>query len=228
MPYLSVRRSLIWSSVVISGLLLVGNLVVWNSNNALNAAADEAARIEHGMLAFKDARFHVVQIQQYLTDAAAVGEADFAEAGKQREAALAELDRLAGLLPEKQAAIGELKQSVQTLYTTGERMVRAYIDQGREAGNAIMKGDNGFDGATEALTKQLDALSGDLHTREEATEAAQKSTRHWMTVASLGVAGLALVFMLLANLFLYRVLMRLLGANPPTPEKWPATSPAAT
>jgi methyl-accepting chemotaxis protein len=205
---------LILSSSVIGILLLVGNLIIWNSNMSLNAAAAETARVEHAMLSFKDTRFHVVQIQQFLTDAAAVGEADFSEAGKQRDAALAELDRLAGLLPEKLAAINDLRGAVKRLYEVGERMVHAYIDQGREAGNAIMKGDNGFDGSAEAVASQLEALAGELHAREEATESTQRQTLRWMLISSVGVAVLALVTMLLGNALLYRVLMKILGSEP--------------
>ncbi len=214
MTKMSVRQSLLLSSVVIGILLLAGNLIIWNSNVSLNKAAEEAARIEHGMLSFKDVRFHVIQIQQFMTDAAAVGEADFSEAGKEREAALSELDRLAGLIPEKRGAIDDLKGAVKRLYETGERMAQAYIKQGREAGNAIMKGGDGFDSSASIVTKQLDALSKELHTQEELTEAAQQETRHWMLLSSVSVAVLALVFTLLSNVLLYRVLMRLLGGEP--------------
>ena len=214
MSALSVKKSLIGSSILVGVLLLSGNLLVWRGNQSLNAAALEAARVEHGMLAFKDARFHVVQIQQFLTDASAVGVADFTEAGKEKTAALGELSNLEQLLPEKRDDIGQLRAGIDRLYTTGERMVHAYIDQGREAGNALMKGENGFDGATEGLTRQLDALAIDLHRQSEVSEQAQHDTRGAMTWTSAGVAGMALVVMLLANFFLYRVLMRLLGGEP--------------
>ena len=214
MSALSVKKSLIGSSILVGVLLLSGNLLVWRGNQSLNAAALEAARVEHGMLAFKDARFHVVQIQQFLTDASAVGVADFTEAGKEKTAALGELSNLEQLLPEKRDDIGQLRAGIDRLYTTGERMVHAYIDQGREAGNALMKGENGFDGATEGLTRQLDALAIQLHQASEISEQAQRDTRGTMTWTSAGVAGMALVVMLLANFFLYRVLMRLLGGEP--------------
>ena len=214
MSALSVKKSLIGSSILVGVLLLSGNLLVWRGNQSLNAAAAEAARVEHGMLAFKDARFHVVQIQQFLTDASAVGVADFTEAGKEKTAALGELSNLEQLLPEKRDEIGQLRAGIDRLYTTGERMVHAYIDQGREAGNALMKGENGFDGATEGLTRQLDALAIQLHQASEISEQAQRDTRGTMTWTSAGVAGMALVVMLLANFFLYRVLMRLLGGEP--------------
>ena len=211
---MSVRQSLVLSSGVVGFLLLAGNVIVWNRSASLESATEETSRIEHGMMAFKDARFHVVQIQQYLTDAAAVGEADFTEAGRNRDAALAKFGQLAKLMPESQTQIDELEGATRQLQEVGERMVHAYVDQGREAGNAIMKGANGFDSATEALTAKLEKMAVELHELEEKTETVQHASRTWMTRTSIGVAALALVIILAANFLLYRALMRMLGGEP--------------
>jgi methyl-accepting chemotaxis protein len=215
MAKMSVRGSLILSSAVIGSLLLAGSLITWQSNHALRASQAATVRVEHGMMAFKDVRYHVVQIQQFLTDAAAVGEADFTEAARERTAALAELDKLAGILPEQQAVVAELKPAVDQLYATGERMAQVYIQEGREAGNAIMKAPGvGFDAAAEALASKLDKLAQALHEREEAAEADEAGTLAWMVQSSTVMGALALMVVLAANFWLYRVLMRLLGAEP--------------
>ncbi|HPU81267.1 MAG TPA: hypothetical protein PLL43_13010, partial [Accumulibacter sp.] len=73
MHKLSIKQILMISAMLVGTLLLLGILIVWNSNASLNAAAEEALRIEQSLLAFKDTRFHVVQIQQFMSDAAAVG-----------------------------------------------------------------------------------------------------------------------------------------------------------
>jgi len=145
MKQLSLKQSLLYSALLICTLLLAGNVVIWRSSSALAVAADDAARAEQAIRLFKDSRYHVVQIQQFLTDAAAVGEASFSEAGEHRTQALNHIDRLAALVPERQAALRQLGDAVRRLYETGERMVHAYVGQGREAGNALMKGDGGFD-----------------------------------------------------------------------------------
>jgi len=211
---LSVGKALSILSVVLGVLLLGSTVLIWVNSADMRATADDTARIEHGMMAFKDARFHVVQIQQYLTDAAAVGEADYGDAQSQRQAAHAQFDTLRTLLPEYRSEVASLNQSVDTLYATGERMANAYIQQGREAGNAIMKGNDGFDAATEAITKSLNELSSRLHRQEEEAEMALNKTLLTMTWTSIAVSGLALVVVLLANLGLYRVLMRMLGCEP--------------
>ena len=211
---LSIRRLVALSASILCALLLLGNLIVWNSNASLAAAAEEASRVEQSIRAFKDTRFHVVQIQQFLTDAAVVGEADFSEATAQREKALSQLERLAGLWPARQAAINELNVAVKRLYDTGERMVKAYVGQGREAGNAIMRADDGFDAAAEKVTKELESLAGELAIVGERSDAAQQQTRTWMLRSSLGVGALALVFVVLSHLWLLRILMKLLGGEP--------------
>jgi methyl-accepting chemotaxis protein len=211
---ISIRKSLTFASFIVGGLMLVGNAIVWHSDVALNRSLEESLRIEHGMMAFKDARFHVVQIQQYLTDAAAVGEEDFSAALKEKQAALAELDNLAAILPERQDSITRIKQRIDSLYTSGSLMATAYVRQGREAGNALMKGTNGFDMATEQITKELDALAATLHSEEEETERQHHLTLDRMSLSSIATSALALILILLSYFWLYRVLMRMLGAEP--------------
>jgi len=194
--------------------LVTGNLIIWRSNTALGAAAEQASQVELAIRTFKDARFHVVQIQQFLTDASAVGEADFREAMEERDAALADLERLGKQLAEKKDAIESMKQAVKRLYDTGETMARAYIDKGRDAGNAIMKGRNGFDDSAKALTEQLDKLAGDLRTLADSSNSAQHETRDWMFHSSMVSGTLALLVVLLSYIFLGKVLMSLLGGEP--------------
>ena len=215
MKNLSVRKLLVLSSGVIGLLLLAGNLIIWNSNASLRAATESAGQVEHAMMAFKDVRYHVVQIQQFLTDASAVGEADYSEAQAEQKAAQEELDRLSSLLPGKQAVIAELKTAVDHLYATGERMANAYIHEGREAGNAIMKAEGtGFDAAAESLAGKLEAMARELHDQEEIAEAGHAATMTRMSLVATGIAAAALLLVLGANFLLYRTLMGILGAEP--------------
>mgnify|MGYP001019219771 CR=1 FL=1 len=162
MKQLSLKGSLFFLALLIGALLVAGNVVIWRSSNAMALAADEAARAEQAVRLFKDSRYHVVQIQQFLTDAAAIGEATFSEAGEHRRQALDHIDRLAALIPERQAALRQLGDAVRRLYEAGERMVHAYVAQGREAGNALMKGEGGFDGSAASAAAALAGLAGEL------------------------------------------------------------------
>lgn len=69
-------------ALLIGALLVAGHVVIWRSSNAMAVATDEAARAEQAIRPFKHSRCHVVGIQPFLTDAAAVGEATFSEAGE--------------------------------------------------------------------------------------------------------------------------------------------------
>jgi methyl-accepting chemotaxis protein len=213
---MSLKQALLVSSLVLGTLLLIANVVIWNSGARLRTSEQEAARIEHGMLAFKNARFHVVQIQQFLTDSAAVGEADFGHARAERQAAREELANVAKAMPEYGAEITPLYQDIDQLSQVGERMASAYIEQGREAGNAMMKGEGGFDAITEIISRKLESLSRRLHGSEEKVETDLHDTVRYMVNVSLAVSGLALLFILVANGWLYRVLICLLGAEPST------------
>lgn len=210
----SVKRSLVVSSAVLAVLLVAGSIFVWRANASLRAVAFETARIEHAMMDFKDVRFHIVQIQQFLTDASVVGEADYKDALAHKNAALAGVDVLARELPESAAAIRAIRGDIESLYAVGTRMADAYITQGREAGNALMKGEGGLDSASLKLTKELDVLADKLHTQTEQADAMQRDTLAWVTLASAAVSGLALVLLLSSNFWLYRVLMDMLGAEP--------------
>jgi methyl-accepting chemotaxis protein len=211
---MSVRAVLIGVGGAMTGLLLIAAIIIWNSGADLRATEAETSRIEHGVLAFTDVRFHVVQIQQFMTDSAAVGEADFAHARAQRQAADTSLSELLKLMPEYTKEISTLQQDVEKLYATGERMANTYITQGREAGNAIMKGAGGFDSATEAITGRLDALAERLHAVEEKAEETLHATVTRMVATSLTVSALATLLMLVAGVWLYRAFMRILGGEP--------------
>jgi methyl-accepting chemotaxis protein len=116
---------------------------------------------------FKDLRYHVVQIQQFLTDVSATHERDgFADAKENWNAARKELAALLELTPEFSDTIKQISNDVEILEQTGEEMANAYIESGIEAGNAIMKRpQTGFDDRSDALSKQLDHLSDDLLAR---------------------------------------------------------------
>ncbi|HRD89232.1 MAG TPA: methyl-accepting chemotaxis protein, partial [Accumulibacter sp.] len=211
---LSLKRSLFYSAVLICALLVGGNIIVWRSSSALSLAANEAAQAEQSVRLFKDTRYHVVQIQQFLTDAAAVGEASLGEAGEQRTQALHHIARLTALLPERQASLRQLDDAVRRLYEIGERMVQAYVGQGREAGNAIMKGDGGFDASAASAAAVLAGLSGELETLAENTRARADAARQRMLYTSVGVAVGTLLCVILSYLGLGKMLLGLLGGEP--------------
>jgi methyl-accepting chemotaxis protein len=114
----------------------------------------------------KDIRYHVVQVQQFFTDASATRELGDAEKSAAEHAAAFDTDtaqaaKIARTIGND-AALGILDQARSAFpayYATGGRMAHAYVEQGVEAGNLLMKE---FDPATDAiseLTEKLDDLA---------------------------------------------------------------------
>lgn len=210
-----IRKLITWSTLVIVLLLVGGEGIIWQSSRSLDKAETEKERLVEAMLAFKNVRYHVVQIQQFLTDASAVGEADFSEALIERDNALAELEKLSNLMPEAKLALNIAKTDVNTLYDVGEHMANVYITQGREAGNRIMKADDGgFDVMSETLANHLDEFASRLDQQVALAADEQKFTRDSMTSWGLGLGSFAIVLILSANIFLGRNILGQLGTEP--------------
>ncbi|CAK0759145.1 methyl-accepting chemotaxis protein [Gammaproteobacteria bacterium] len=215
-PSISIRKLLTIFTISITLLLGIGNFVVWKGNSAaLQIAEEEKQRLLDAVLAFKDIRYHVVQIQQFLTDASVVGKEDYSESQQQRDAAKMMLTHLTKLISDMQDTLREMDRAVDVLYTTGVRMVRAYVNQGREAGNAIMKApDDGFDTVTESIDHKLDYLAESLDSQLNVASQKKQQTVSRVFQSSVLLAVLTLLLIVISNLILSRLLMRLLGGEP--------------
>ena len=209
MKSLSIKRLLLISALLIG--LLMGTLLVTNQLqlNAADRHAEHQAMVVESMMAIKDARYHVVQIQQFLTDVSATGDVGpFADAEENLTGALASLDRLATVMPPMQRTVDELKQKAQRLHQVGVEMANAYINEGQAAGNAIMKRPgSGLDDASASLAEQLEAVvEGQGRELAVATEMVEGSLHHASSVVNwLGLV--VIVLMGLISFFYYRRLI---------------------
>ena len=93
---MSVKRAVHLATAGIIGLVLVINAVAWRGFNADHEAMVAVTEVtEPALVAMVDTRFHVVQIQQFLTDVSATGDdAGFADAAEQAKAAKTSLEKL--------------------------------------------------------------------------------------------------------------------------------------
>jgi methyl-accepting chemotaxis protein len=215
MRQFSLRSQFVTMTVVLAVVFLIGNIMVWTSHLDLLQAEIEKKKLVNASLAFKNIRFHVVQIQQFLTDASVVGEQDYNEANHEKIAALKELKELAKVAPEMASRIVEANGLVTSLYDTGERMANAYLLNGREAGNAIMKAPgNGFDASSELLAGKLDQLASELQNKVLQADELQGNLSASMFYASSGVAGLALFLVIIGNFWIARRIFSTLGGEP--------------
>ena len=172
------------------------------------------------MGALAESRYQLVQVQQFLTDAALTGNPDsLTEAREAQAQALKSLDLLARLAPALAGEARSLKASAAATLAQGERMLPAY-EQGRAEGNALM---DEFDRQVTRSDEQLSALSAHLDT-ETSAEAAGLQASLWQASlqaslwqASLwiaGCAGLTALLLLLAARWLSRRMVQQLGGEP--------------
>jgi len=190
---------------------------------SINTVKGQASRIRSESLPFADVaarmQFEAVNVQQFLTDVSATGEEDgFAEAegaarrfreglAKFRDMAQRENDA------RMQRDLAAIATDFDALYTAGVRMAKAYVSEGRKAGNALM-GD--FDARTTSLAKRIAPLK-----ESQFAEATDKMTA---VVAALtadlwlqyGLLFLSLVVGVGTAVIISRSILRQLGAEPET------------
>ncbi len=211
-------RPLLLGFIAVTLLLLVlqSLAVAFSMNKVL-----ENSRYEHHVAyltgeKMKDIRFHVVQIQQFLTDSSATGERDgFDDAKVHEDLARQKLAELSTLNPQYGSAAREAQQAIDVFYQVGKDMAEAYIRDGRDAGNALMKAPStGFDARAEVLTQQLDRLQGqverDISTVSNETESIIQQSQWFFA----GGSAVLMAIVLLGGWMQYRRVFGLLGGEP--------------
>lgn len=162
------------------------------------------------------ARFHTVQIQQFLTDVSATGDASgFEDAAKHYQLLLDSLQKIESQDASQQPQLASIRSAAEAMYRSGVAMAKVYMLQGREAGNRLMKQPvEGFDDRTATLTQQLLALdsAADSHFSAIASQLEKLLgvSRYGMWL----IALLILVGVLFALWRLYRSLFVVLGGEP--------------
>jgi methyl-accepting chemotaxis protein len=214
---LTVRKTIIVSTVVSLALLLVLAFVVWRGfTTAVEKIQHEHEVVQPSFEAMQEVRFGVVQVQQFLTDVSATAEpGGYDEAQAAYESALKNLDTLARLQPDLATAAKATAEEVKVFNQVGIAMANAYVSKGRQAGNEIMKKpDTGFDARAAILTASMKKLESTL--RERMTSSAKESEDRILDARRNSVLlGLAVaIISALTGVLLFRMLIRLLGDEP--------------
>ena len=165
---------------ILSGLAALLLLVIGAVLGAIHLGNQEtvsAARVSRSLTAqmaparelsglAKDIRYHVVQVQQFLTDASATHELADDERDAAGHAAMFARDadraaQLARRLGNETAGgvVAQMQSAFPGYYAAGQAMVYAYIDGGLQAGNALMKQFDPQADALSELTARLDDLA---------------------------------------------------------------------
>ena len=168
-------------------------IVTWHMFDNIHAGSDEQALYNQASQHLYESRFHIVQVQQFFTDVSATTSRDglmeaerhFKEANEH----LVEFDKLNTGLLNLNMDINLIRQQLNTLYMTGQRMTKAYLEQGQDAGNAVMQDSNGgFDVAVDKLGKQVLALVAEL---DMSMQAGQQKVNSIMQFARWLIVGFA-------------------------------------
>lgn len=216
-PSLSLKKMLFrtgaWITLVLIAQIFVTGLFIAQTGETINR--DNARARARDELAL-NARYHAVQVQQFLTDVSATGDrAGIADAKLHYEKALENMFDYAKLSPEDAERTASIQRRLSEVWKVGQDMADAYVSGGREAGNAIMKAPKvGFDDRTDELEAAMEALSADTHKYFLQVETANtRLMQHTLHIVL--IFAIATIVVLIACLFwFHRQLFSVLGAEP--------------
>ncbi len=160
MKTISLKQLLFFSGLGFVSALIIITIVNLRMSDEVDSTEKHQHLMTGAMLELKTIQFHIVQIQQFMTDIAATGERDaLKEAIDSRDKTLQGLSSIKKNLPDHNLLVGTVEKAVQDLFRTGTNMIDAYLNEGQAAGNEIMKSPGtGFDTASANLTEQVEKL----------------------------------------------------------------------
>ncbi|MBZ4312438.1 hypothetical protein LAN17_22990, partial [Mycobacterium tuberculosis] len=72
------------------------------------------------------------------------------------------LQELARIMPSYLSRVNELEKQLKQVYKVGREMASAYINNGTDAGNSLMKGVGGLDQESARLAESLEKIANEL------------------------------------------------------------------
>ena len=159
------------------------------------------------------ARLEAVQVQQYITDAAATGtEEGIGQALQAVGRAQDALNNVARLDDRLSAQVQQLKHDIEQLYITGQVMVDAYAIS-RNEGNAIMKAPNGFDFQVDRTVEHLRRLTLEVGEISQKTLSEQNEALERAKVQFAVLGAILCVLSVGAGLYVYRQIFAALNTR---------------
>ena len=200
------------------GLLVVGVLASRLSDKVDRIANETLASV----VAVSDMDLQRSQVQQFLTDVsathdrAAYAEAEAAAASFMKDVALLKQQPFYSGDPEAMERLAKIETEFASFQADGKRMAEAYIEEGIEAGNLLMKGTDaqpGFDQASERMGEKLDAVRERQMARaDEIVKAAAAESRS--IISTMVIVGLvAGLVALIAAYWMARSFVRQVGGE---------------
>lgn len=200
----SIKALLIYVASALALANVVFVVLLWQAFQAIDASLVEASRKQTTSDALNHTRFHVVQIQQFLTDVGATHEDDgFSAAQENLNGALDALDRAAQSEPNLQSRLDSLKQEITHLHASGVKMGWDYVKLGNDAGTATMKSAGGLDDAVVKVTQSLDGLTEQLNRELTAAKQLLDDNLHIYSVSRIAFSIGLLLFVVISLFVIY-------------------------
>ena len=196
-------------------------LVDWRMTFSLAAVKERALLVRSESLPMADEaarmQFQTVNVQQFLTDVSATGEpGGFDDAEKSARDFRGSIAKFAAMARRENndklaADIQAISTNFDAMYEVGVRMAKAYVQEGREAGNRIMKD---FDARCDALSDSITPLKeGQLKEADEQVSAVVGALSADLTLQYILLA-VSLAIGLVTAWLVSRGILRQLGAEP--------------
>ncbi|MEQ1603169.1 MAG: methyl-accepting chemotaxis protein, partial [Methylophilaceae bacterium] len=212
----SLSRSFKFLAMAIVGIGALSIGISEHLTNEVKQIDAQATQLQAQANHAHELQFHVVQIQQFLTDVSATGDrGGFAEAAEHFQASNVLLDQMSKALPQYSDALNEVRSKLNTFNETGKRMAETYIANGQAAGNAMMKmPETGFDDSSLALVAALDKVVLPIEQQNEVLNVTggNKTAQLGWLIALINGAAWSLLLLVLFGLG--RQLMKALGGEP--------------
>ncbi len=195
--------------IIVSTFLIIASLIfvflLWNVFSQIEKTISQQLTQNHTVIALKDTRFHVIQIQQFLTDVGATrNEAGFAEAKENLNSAFQSLSAIESLKPELLNESRQLKQEISAMHQAGITMAWEYINNGVEAGNIIMVAPGtGLDDTAVLLANHLEELSETLNNDLEISNQALNDLLSSSRTTQISYAILLLIGVIVSLMLIY-------------------------
>ena len=212
---LSFKNILMLFAFLLSIMMLSSHLIVWKFDRDQKISYKQNNFNYENIINMKDIRFHIVQIQQFMTDSSVIGSMDISEATNEYKLAKNQLQLLSSSNPSLKTKITKINQELDTLYNTGTKMVSAYVTSGRDAGNIIMKDPtDGFDKHADKLTSSLDEITALLNQSISQSKISLGNNENMVTYINVFMSLLSLSIVLISNYFLGRYILNVIGGEP--------------
>ncbi len=193
--------------VILAGLTTYSTLIFREIAADLRIIEDS----KHVTDLYATTKFSAIQVQQFLTDASATGDAEVIDEAAEWAATFKKtMDELNRLDPKHKAELSEMNRRFDDYHATGLKMAKTYIREGQEAGNVLMED---FDATAIAMAgsvnKLVDKVNEDFSAQVKETVGNADSTKFInLVAAAIGILfgiGAAVMISRSINLELTRI-----------------------